>query len=228
MAIAGMTLTIIPFISVLMVLGRGIVSNGFGSQDQLAAVEKQNEPAGIVDSEIEENRSIENNHEHEYREESKDIVSADKLYRVQAGAFSSKSNALELEADIRDHGIETSVVEKDGLYVVYVGAFKNKENAEKRITELQSFGFDAFMKSEESKRAVPADKLYRVQAGAFSSKSNALELEANIRDHGIETSVVEKDGLYVVYAGAFKNKENAEKRITELQSFGFDAFIKHQ
>lgn len=72
----------------------------------------------------------------------------EKLYRIQAGAFSSEENALALENDIKNSGIEAAVVEKEGLYIVYVGAFKIKDNADKRLAELQSYGFEGYMKYE--------------------------------------------------------------------------------
>lgn len=73
---------------------------------------------------------------------------SEKLYRIRAGVFSSEENALALENDIKNHGIEVAVVEKEGLYVVYVGAFKIKENADKRLAELESNGFEGYMKYE--------------------------------------------------------------------------------
>ncbi|MFD0051258.1 SPOR domain-containing protein [Actinomycetes bacterium NPDC127524] len=74
--------------------------------------------------------------------------STEKLYRVRAGVFSIEENALALEKDIKEHGIETGIVEKDGFYVLYVGAFRVRKNADNRLAELQSFGLDGLIKFE--------------------------------------------------------------------------------
>ena len=69
----------------------------------------------------------------------------DTLYRVQVGAFSSKSNADNMVASVEKAGFDTYLVQVDGLYKVQVGAFANKDNAENQKQALVDKGFDAFI-----------------------------------------------------------------------------------
>lgn len=101
----------------------------------------------LEENDLSENVNV-NSDSNEAVEPEQSYQSSEKLYRIQAGVFSSEENALALENDIKNSGIETAVVEKDELYVVYVGAFKIKENADKRLAELESYGFEGYMKYE--------------------------------------------------------------------------------
>lgn len=176
MAIAGMTLTFIPFmLSLILLIGAMTFNFRFGLQNELLSTGERKElaeteeietsdqnsvespvitddtevlsgPSKEVDSEVEEYPSTESNNGSS--EKSTYALSSEKLYRVQAGVFSIEENALALESNIKEQGIETGIVKKDGLYVVYVGAFRVKENADNRLTELQSYGFKGLIKYE--------------------------------------------------------------------------------
>jgi N-acetylmuramoyl-L-alanine amidase len=74
---------------------------------------------------------------------------AGKLYHVQAGAFSEKKNATDLETDLKKHGYPAIVVkESDGLFHVQVGAFSKKSNADDLCEELKKQGYRAIVKYE--------------------------------------------------------------------------------
>ena len=104
--------------------------------------ENQTEYEGEIESESE------NENEIITQEVDTPPATLEKLYHVQAGAFSSNANALALESDLKTHGFETTIKKNGELYIVQVGAFKVKKNAEDVIAELQSVGFDGFVKYE--------------------------------------------------------------------------------
>ena len=79
-------------------------------------------------------------------------VEEQKIYRVQTGAFSIKSNAEKLLAQIKsipdtiNAGYAKAYVRYvNGLYKVQVGAFSVKANAEKVVLDLKKNGFDSFI-----------------------------------------------------------------------------------
>ena len=80
-------------------------------------------------------------------------VSSGKLYCVQTGAFSSKTNADAYAAQVKAAGFEIYTVQADGLYKVQVGAFGKKENADALKKQLEKAGFQAFV-TEKSGVAV--------------------------------------------------------------------------
>lgn len=67
------------------------------------------------------------------------------LYRVQTGAFTSKTNAENHLAKIKSAGFDTYMVQADGFYKVQVGAYSKKENADAMLKRLKAAGFDAFI-----------------------------------------------------------------------------------
>lgn len=70
---------------------------------------------------------------------------ANKYYRVQAGAFKSKSNAIALQNKLIKYGFNVFIKEIDGLYKCQIGAYNNKENAEALLRNVTSKGFNAFL-----------------------------------------------------------------------------------
>lgn len=92
------------------------------------------------------------------------------LYRVQAGAFSKKSNADALVAKLKKAGFDTCVVSADGMYKVQVGAFSVKANAENQMAKLKAKGFDAFI-TTKSGSAV---------ASTSTTKKSAAEIAKEI------------------------------------------------
>ena len=67
------------------------------------------------------------------------------LYRVQCGAFTVRSNADRLEAQLKAKSYPTFKVQVDGFYKVQVGAFADKKNADKLAAELKAAGFDTYI-----------------------------------------------------------------------------------
>lgn len=82
------------------------------------------------------------------------------LYRVQTGAFKSKTNADAMLAKVKAKGFDTYMVKVGGLYKIQVGAFKVKANAEAMMKKLQAAGFSAFITTEEG-AGKSADELAR-------------------------------------------------------------------
>jgi N-acetylmuramoyl-L-alanine amidase len=70
----------------------------------------------------------------------------DRLYRVQAGAFTHKANAEGLKADLAKKGFKDSIVTKIGKYYkVQLGAFSVRKNADNLISQLKKAGFPAIV-----------------------------------------------------------------------------------
>ena len=74
-------------------------------------------------------------------------VKADKLYRVQIGAFLLKSNAGKQLEKVKEQGFDAFVTKIGLYYKVQVGAFSKKENAENMKNKVKSKGFDAIIVS---------------------------------------------------------------------------------
>ena len=74
----------------------------------------------------------------------KDVV----MYRVQAGAFTDKSNAIRLKEAIEAKtGFACFMAEENGVIKVICGSFVQKANAEDRAYNLHGAGFEAFIKA---------------------------------------------------------------------------------
>ena len=58
-----------------------------------------------------------------------------KYYRIQVGAFKSKTNAEKLQEKLKASGFSVSIKYIDGLYKCQIGAFSNKANAEESKEE---------------------------------------------------------------------------------------------
>lgn len=77
----------------------------------------------------------------EKEEPSTDIT----LYRVQTGAFGSKSNADWMLEKVKAAGFDTYMVKVDNLYKIQVGAYSKKANADALAAKLKAAGFDTFI-----------------------------------------------------------------------------------
>ncbi|MCQ2530270.1 MAG: N-acetylmuramoyl-L-alanine amidase [Lachnospiraceae bacterium] len=79
------------------------------------------------------------------------------IYRVQAGAFKQKENALTMEEGLKEKGFATYIREENDIYRVQCGAFYEKENAEELLGKLISAGYDdAFIKADGENTPDPA------------------------------------------------------------------------
>ena len=84
----------------------------------------------------------------------KPVTTASGIYRVQTGAFASRTNAEKYRDMIRllddpiNVGYKNAYVRIiDGLYKVQVGAFSNRNNAEKVVSDLATKGYKSFITS---------------------------------------------------------------------------------
>lgn len=111
------------------------------------------------------------------------------LYRVQTGAFKSKTNADTMLAKVKAKGFDTYMVKVGDLYKIQVGAFKVKANAEAMMKKLQAAGFSAFITTEEG-AGKSVDELAReVLQGKWG---NGAERKKRLEAAGYDYATVQK------------------------------------
>lgn len=111
------------------------------------------------------------------------------LYRVQTGAFKSKTNADTMLAKVKAKGFDTYMVKVGDLYKIQVGAFKVKANAEAMLKKLQAAGFSAFITTEEG-AGKSVDELAReVLQGKWG---NGAERKKRLEAAGYDYAAVQK------------------------------------
>lgn len=110
-------------------------------------------------------------------------------YRVQTGAFKSKTNADTMLAKVKAKGFDTYMVKVGDLYKIQVGAFKVKANAEAMMKKLQAAGFSAFITTEEG-AGKSVDELAReVLQGKWG---NGAERKKRLEAAGYDYAAVQK------------------------------------
>lgn len=111
------------------------------------------------------------------------------LYRVQTGAFKSKTNADTMLAKVKAKGFDTYMVKVGDLYKIQVGAFKVNANAEAMMKKLQAAGFSAFITTEEG-AGKSVDELAReVLQGKWD---NGAERKKRLEAAGYDYAAVQK------------------------------------
>lgn len=111
------------------------------------------------------------------------------LYRVQTGAFKSKTNADAMLAKVKAKGFDTYMVKVGDLYKIQVGAFKVKANVEAMMKKLQAAGFSAFITTEEG-AGKSVDELAReVLQGKWG---NGAERKKRLEAAGYDYAAVQK------------------------------------
>lgn len=71
---------------------------------------------------------------------------ADILYRVQVGAFSVKSNAVNMQVKLKNAGYtNTTIIKHKNVYRVQVGAFSKKANAKSLAKKLEDKDFSTYI-----------------------------------------------------------------------------------
>ena len=111
------------------------------------------------------------------------------LYRVQTGAFKSKSNADAMLAKVKAKGFDTYMVKVGDLYKIQVGAFKVKANAEATLKKLQAAGFSGFITTEQG-AGKSVDELAReVLQGKWG---NGAERKKRLEAAGYDYAAVQK------------------------------------
>ena len=111
------------------------------------------------------------------------------LYRVQTGAFKSKTNADAMLAKVKAKGFDTYMVKVGDLYKIQVGAFKVKANAEAALKKLQAAGFSGFITTEQG-AGKSVDELAReVLQGKWG---NGAERKKRLEAAGYDYAAVQK------------------------------------
>lgn len=111
------------------------------------------------------------------------------LYRVQTGAFKSKTNADTTLAKVKAKGFDTYMVKVGDLYKIQVGAFKVKANAEAMMKKLQAAGFSAFITTEEGADKSVDELAREVLQGKWG---NGAERKKRLEAAGYDYAVVQK------------------------------------
>ena len=111
------------------------------------------------------------------------------LYRVQTGAFKSKTNADAMLAKVKAKGFDTYMVKVGDLYKIQVGAFKVKANAEAIMKKLQAAGFSAFITTEEGADKSVDELAREVLQGKWG---NGAERKKRLEAAGYDYAVVQK------------------------------------
>lgn len=111
------------------------------------------------------------------------------LYRVQTGAFKSKTNADAMLAKVKAKGFDTYMVKVGDLYKIQVGAFKVKANAEAMMKKLQATGFSAFITTEEGADKSVDELAREVLQGKWG---NGAERKKRLEAAGYDYAVVQK------------------------------------
>ena len=126
------------------------------------------------------------------------------LYKVQTGAYRSKTNAQALCSELAKKGISPAIViQANNLYKVQVGAYRSKENAQAMLTKVQKAGFSGFITGGEEQSSTSAyivkvttDSL-RIRTGPGLSYS----ICGTITDRGKYTIIQEKNGFGKLKSG---------------------------
>ena len=111
------------------------------------------------------------------------------LYRVQTGAFKSKTNADTMLAKVKAKGFDTYMVKVGDLYKIQVGAFKVKANAEAMMKKLQAAGFSAFITTEEGAGKAVDELAREVLQGKWG---NGAERKKRLEAAGYDYAAVQK------------------------------------
>lgn len=80
------------------------------------------------------------------------------LYRVQTGAFSKKTNADAMLAQVKAKGFDTYMVKVGKLYKIQVGAFAQKSNAIAMASKLKAAGFSTYITTEKGEAVTAEEK----------------------------------------------------------------------
>jgi len=137
------------------------------------------------------------------------IKVTDELFRVQAGAFSVKTNAIRMMDQIKKKDYDVILVETGGLYKVQVGAFSNKSNAIKLGNKLAKDGFRNFITTEQGnvvsvtedkdpveKEKESENKVDHIEESARFVDGKVKELQEKLIKVGYELPKYGADGIY--------------------------------
>lgn len=120
---------------------------------------------------------------------------ADKLYRVQVGAYKVKANAEAQLKEIKKAGFKDAFITREKeFYKIQTGAYKNKANAENQLKEIKKKGFDGFIITLDKipENSTPAFESFRIRitADVLNIRDGAgtnYKINGVIRDKGTYT-----------------------------------------
>lgn len=73
------------------------------------------------------------------------------IYRVQAGAYSQRDNAVNQYFSLKEQGYDVYLGQRNNLYIVQVSAFSNQNTAKELKQELEEAGHEAYISTEALK-----------------------------------------------------------------------------
>lgn len=99
------------------------------------------------------------------------------IYRVQVGAYSSKTNAEKQLVKVKAAGFDAYIVQVNGVYKIQVGAYSVKPNAESMLKKLKSAGFSAFITTQDNAITTSVNTLkigdkVKIKSGAYIYGTN--------------------------------------------------------
>ena len=112
------------------------------------------------------------------------------MYKVQVGAYKSKTNAEKMADKLKKRGFPTALIQINGLWKVQSGAFTIKNNAELRKTDLKRAGFDAVIVTVEPETPVVTawSKVYGILCNIMASKNPHQKVVDILSKHGHKLS----------------------------------------
>lgn len=115
-------------------------------------------------------------------------------FRVQAGAYTEKSNADEQLIKVKKAGFDAFMILVDGFYKIQIGAYSIKENAEIQLEKVKAAGFGAFITTKGG-TAVNTDDLETKFYPAYKGNSDHID------------TVFKAIGVPEKYIGNWKNRK---------------------
>ena len=78
-------------------------------------------------------------------ENEKDVVERKYVYRVVAGSYNEKKNALDKITDMKKKGFDSFILREGGLYKVVAGSYNEQRNAKRQVNRLKDKGIETFI-----------------------------------------------------------------------------------
>lgn len=129
------------------------------------------------------------------------------LYRVQVGAYSSKTNADSMLKKVSNAGYDTYMTMVNGLYKVQVGAYYVESNAYRICSELKKKGFDAFVTTRcgdavptsSASNTIKVGSIVRLKTGAKTY--DGVNLASFVYNRNHEVKSISGDKVVITYNG---------------------------
>lgn len=133
------------------------------------------------------------------------------MYRVQVGAYSNKTNAVNQLNAVKKKGFEAILIQVDGMYKVQVGAYSVKANADNMLAKVKAAGFDAFITTKggtqvststsntTSAKTITVGSTVKVKKGAKTYEGKTLASFVYERNHKVKE--ISGDRVVITYNG---------------------------